>query len=142
MPTQQKWIRATTNPVISLLSEQEKIDRHGRHHAPRRLHLRRLKPGTKAEKAYGKKHISERHRHRYEFNNRYADKLEKTGLVFSGILEEGNLCEIAEVTDHPWMLGVQFHPEFKSKPTDPHPLFRSFIEALMQNQQETKTAKR
>lgn len=86
-------------------------------------------PRTKAEKAYGTCNISERHRHRFEFNNAYKKVCEERGLVFSGIFEEANLCEIAEVKGHPWMLGVQFHPEFKSKPTSPHPLFCEFIKS-------------
>ena len=90
-----------------------------------------VKPGTKAHKAYGKDVIPERHRHRYEFNNKYQEAMEKDGFVLSGILDGGNLCEIAEIKDHPWMLGVQFHPEFKSKPIDPHPLFREFIQAMI-----------
>lgn len=75
--------------------------------------------------------ISERHRHRYEFNNKYKDLLEKQGLAVTGIMENGHLCEIVEVKDHPWMVGVQFHPEFKSRPTEAHPLFRSFIQAAI-----------
>ena len=85
---------------------------------------------SKAALAYGQSSISERHRHRFEFNNLYKDLCEKKGLLFSGVLEGGQLCEIAEVQDHPWMVGVQFHPEFKSKPTDPHPLFKDFIGAI------------
>jgi CTP synthase len=90
-----------------------------------------IKPGTKAEKAYGKNLISERHRHRWEFNNVYKDRCEENGLVISGYLENGHLCEITEIKNHPWMVGVQFHPEFKSKPTAPHPLFRDFISAAL-----------
>ncbi len=121
----------TSHPVISLLSEQKGIANLG---GTMRLgaFFCQVKPGSKAEKAYGSNRISERHRHRWEFNNLYKDNCEKSGLLFSGILEEGHLCEIAEVKDHPWMLGVQFHPEFKSKPTDPHPLFRDFIAAVVQ----------
>lgn len=91
-----------------------------------------LQEGTKAFKAYGKKSISERHRHRWEFNNRYKQLAEKSGLIFAGRLKDGDLCEIAEIKDHPWMVGVQFHPEFKSRPTDPHPLFRDFIAAIIE----------
>ncbi|HUD01658.1 MAG TPA: CTP synthetase, partial [Rhabdochlamydiaceae bacterium] len=90
-----------------------------------------LKPGSKAEKAYGATQVSERHRHRFEFNNAFKDQFEKNGLVISGILHNNSLCEITEVKDHPWMVGVQFHPEFKSKPGQPHPLFRDFIEAVL-----------
>jgi CTP synthase len=75
--------------------------------------------------------ISERHRHRYEVNTHYKDVLEKGGLVFSGMSPDGTLPEIVERPDHPWFVGVQFHPELKSKPFDPHPLFKSFIEAAV-----------
>jgi CTP synthase len=75
--------------------------------------------------------ISERHRHRYEVNTHYKDVLERGGLVFSGMSPDGTLPEIVERPDHPWFVGVQFHPELKSKPFDPHPLFKSFIEAAV-----------
>ena len=81
--------------------------------------------------AYGKKLIYERHRHRYEFNNAYMDALAKTGIVYSGVSPDKGLVEIIELKDHPWFLGCQFHPEFKSKPMDPHPLFREFIRASL-----------
>ena len=90
-----------------------------------------IKPGTKTAQAYGKSQISERHRHRYEFNNQYKDDMEKKGLVIAGTLKGETLCEIAEVGNHPWMIGVQYHPEFKSKPTQPHPLFRDFVKAMI-----------
>ncbi len=124
----------TSHPVISLLSEQKGVADLG---GTMRLgaFTCQLTPGTKAEKAYGSTRISERHRHRYEFNNLYKDSCEKMGLTLSGVLEDGHLCEIAEVKDHPWMVGVQFHPEFKSKPTDPHPLFRDFIAAALEQKQ-------
>ncbi len=79
--------------------------------------------------AYGKKQISERHRHRYEFNNAYMDALKKAGMIFSGLSPDGELVEIVELKDHPWFLGCQFHPELKSNPMNPHPLFRGFIAA-------------
>jgi CTP synthase len=128
---------STPHPVISLLSEQEHVIDMG---GTMRLgaYACTLKSDSKAFQIYGKKHISERHRHRYEFNNKYIDVLEKAGLVVSGKLEEGNLCEITEVKNHPWMIGVQFHPEFKSKPTEPHPLFRSFVEAAIERQQSQR----
>ena len=80
--------------------------------------------------AYGKEVISERHRHRYEFNNKYKDQLEKAGLVIAGTSPDGQLVEIIEVKDHPFFVGVQFHPEFQSNPFNPHPLFKAFIEAI------------
>jgi CTP synthase len=87
--------------------------------------------GTNAFRAYGKKEISERHRHRYEFNNAYREILTSHGMKISGLSPDGELVEIIEIEDHPWFLGCQFHPEFKSRPTDPHPLFRAFIEASL-----------
>jgi CTP synthase len=90
-----------------------------------------IKEGTLARKAYGVSDISERHRHRYEFNNTFIDRLEEKGLVISGTSPDGELVEIVEIKDHPWYLGCQFHPEFKSRPMDPHPLFREFIRASL-----------
>jgi CTP synthase len=94
-----------------------------------------LKKGSIAQKAYGKTEISERHRHRYEVNNAYKESLEKMGLVFSGMSPDGSLCEIAELPEnkHPFFLGTQFHPEFKARPLDPHPLFTAFIKACIKN---------
>jgi CTP synthase len=90
-----------------------------------------LEEGTNAFKAYGTKEIYERHRHRYEFNNAYRDILTKQGMKISGLSPDGELVEIIEIEDHPWFLGCQFHPEFKSRPTNPHPLFKAFIEASL-----------
>ncbi len=90
-----------------------------------------LKAGSFAHKAYPKDEISERHRHRYEFNNMFREQLEKAGLIVSGASPDNTLVEIVELGDHPWFLGCQFHPEFKSKPMKPHPLFRDFIKASM-----------
>jgi CTP synthase len=91
----------------------------------------KVKKGTHAFKAYGEDLIHERHRHRYEFNNSYKDKLEKNGLIFSGISPDHELMEIVEIKDHPFMVGSQFHPEFKSRPNRPHPLFRDFLKASL-----------
>ncbi len=90
-----------------------------------------IAPGTLMEKCYGKEKISERHRHRYEFNNDYKDILQECGLVISGSSPDGNLVETIELKGHPFFLGVQFHPEFKSRPNRPHPIFRTFVEAAM-----------
>ena len=95
-----------------------------------------VKPGTLASKAYEKETVQERHRHRYEFNIKYRDQLEKSGMIVSGISPDGTLVEIIEMKGHPWFLGCQFHPEFKSKPFDPHPLFRDFIKASLKRRQE------
>lgn len=119
----------TPEPVISMLSEQKGIQDLG---GTMRLgsYPCILKKGSLAEKCYGNTLIHERHRHRYEFNNRYKEAFEKAGLLFSGTQEGGTLCEISEIPNHPWMLGVQFHPEFKSRPLQPHPLFLDFIRTL------------
>ena len=95
-----------------------------------------LKEGTNAHKAYGIDEISERHRHRYEFNNDYRERLEEAGLIISGTSPDNNLVEMVELADHPWFLGCQFHPEFKSKPMKPHPLFRDFISASLAQKEE------
>ncbi|HLB59330.1 MAG TPA: CTP synthase, partial [Bdellovibrionota bacterium] len=122
----------TPDPVISMLSEQRKIENKG---GTMRLgsYPCEITPNTLAHKAYGKTLIHERHRHRYEFNNQYKEAFEAKGMIFSGRLAKGELLEIAEIANHPWMLGVQFHPEFKSRPLDPHPLFRDFIQAILIN---------
>jgi CTP synthase len=93
----------------------------------------RLVPDTFAFNAYKQENISERHRHRYEFNNTYRERLEKAGLIISGASPDHELVEIVELTDHPWYLGCQFHPEFKSRPMDPHPLFKAFVRASLKN---------
>lgn len=121
----------TPYPIISLLSEQHKTQNLG---GTMRLgaHACNLKEGSLAHRSYGKTLISERHRHRYEFNNSFKEECEKKGLIQTGILEGEGLCEVAEIKDHPWMVGVQYHPEFKSRPTEPHPLFYSFIKAALE----------
>ena len=90
-----------------------------------------LKKGSKAREAYETPTISERHRHRYEFNNDFREKLEDAGLIFSGEWKESGLMEIVELQDHPFMLGSQFHPEFKNRPHKPHPLFAAFMAAVV-----------
>jgi len=95
-----------------------------------------LQEGTHALKAYGVKDISERHRHRYEFNNKYRELLMSKGLVISGLSPDAELVEIVEIRDHPWFLGCQFHPEFKSRPIEPHPLFSAFIGAAIMEKRE------
>lgn len=116
----------TKYPVISLLTEQKEIENLG---GTMRLGSYDcvLNKGSIVHKAYKKGIISERHRHRFEFNNEYKSLFEKNGLKLTGKLKGDNLSEIAEIKRHPWMVGVQFHPEFKSKPLIPHPLFLSFI---------------
>ncbi|GAV25258.1 CTP synthetase [Carboxydothermus islandicus] len=112
--------------VIDLLPEQKEVEQLG---GTMRLGLYpcKLVPGTKAHEAYGEEIIYERHRHRYEFNNEYRELLTGLGLVISGTSPDGRLVEIIELSDHPWFVATQFHPEFKSRPNRPHPLFREFI---------------
>lgn len=121
---------STLYPVINLMDDQKDIVDKG---ATMRLgsYECALVEGSRAGKAYGQKSVRERHRHRFEFNNAYRKRLEDVGLVVAGINPKRNLVEIVEVKDHPWMVGVQFHPEFQSKPSKPHPLFCAFVgEAL------------
>jgi CTP synthase len=118
----------TPNPVISLLSEQEDVSDKG---GTMRLgaYPCRLAPASKAQEAYGVDDVRERHRHRYEFNNKYREILDDFGLVASGTSPDGKLVEICEVRDHPFMVGTQFHPEFRSRPDRAHPLFRELVRA-------------
>ena len=90
-----------------------------------------LKAGSRVAEIYGGTEISERHRHRFEVNMSWESRLSKHGIVFSGTSPDGNLPEIMEIPDHPWFVGVQYHPELKSRPFDPHPLFASFIQACV-----------
>jgi CTP synthase len=91
-----------------------------------------LQKDSQAYRAYQTDSISERHRHRYEFNNKYREEFSKQGMVFAGLSPDRNLVEIIELKNHPWFVGVQFHPEFKSKPIKAHPLFRGFIKAALE----------
>ena len=118
----------TPYPVIDLLPDQRRVADKG---GTMRLGLDpcRIKKGTKAEQAYGDGLVFERHRHRYEVNNRFRRRLEEAGLVFSGTSPDGRLVEMIELPDHPWFVAGQFHPEFRSRPTRPHPLFRDFVGA-------------
>ncbi len=122
----------TPHPVIDLMLEQKKNLASSRYGGTMRLgnYSCRLIKGTKAQAAYGELNILERHRHRYEFNNKYRRQLEKKGLVIAGVNQKQNLVEIVELKDHPFFVGTQFHPEFKSRPLRPHPLFREFIAAV------------
>lgn len=119
--------------VIHLMEEQKVVINKG---ATMRLgaYPCHLIKGSKAFQNYGEKEISERHRHRYEFNIEYKDQFEKNGLIISGLSPDGNLAEIVELSDHPWFVASQFHPEFKSRPMKAHPLFYHFIEASLQYQ--------
>jgi len=121
----------TPHPVIDLLPEQRAVRDKG---ASMRLGAYPcvLQPGTKAYAAYGTAEISERHRHRSEFNPDYRDRLSRAGLVLSGTSPDGRLVEVVELAGHPWFVGCQFHPEFHSTPFKPHPLFKAFIAAALE----------
>ena len=121
-----------TYPVIDMMEEQKKIKNMG---GTMRLgsYDCKLIEGTKTYEAYGQIDIEERHRHRYEFNNDYRDELQKKGLIISGTSPDDFLVEIVEFPNHPWAVGCQFHPEFKSRPNRPHPLFKSFLEAIYEH---------
>ena len=128
---------ATASPVIDLMHTQRDVADKG---GTMRLGAYPcvLKPGTRAHAAYGSDQISERHRHRYEVNNAFRATLESHGLVLSGLSPDGNLVEMVELPEHPYFVGCQFHPEFKSRPMEPHPLFRQFIAAALANAQPKK----
>ncbi|MFW6138749.1 MAG: CTP synthase [Spirochaetota bacterium] len=121
----------TSHPVISLMEEQDGVNNLG---GTMRLGLQpgRIKKNTRIYQAYGQEIINERHRHRYEFTNRYREEMEKNGLIISVISPDGKLVEAVEYSDHPWGAGVQFHPEFRSKPVKAHVLFRDFIKHSIQ----------
>ncbi|MBX6764388.1 MAG: CTP synthase [Rubrobacteraceae bacterium] len=120
----------TPHPVIDIMADQVGVDKGG---TMRLGHYPcRIVPGTLAESLYGSGTIGERHRHRYEVNNAYRETLEEAGMVFSGLSPDGRLVELAEIPDHPFFIGSQFHPEFKSRPLRPHPLFLGFVRACGQ----------
>jgi CTP synthase len=120
----------TPHPVIDLMTTQKALAQKG---GTMRLgaYACHLADGSLAAKVYGKRKISERHRHRYEFNNDYRERIETRGMRLSGLSPDGALVEMVEIGDHPWFIGCQFHPEFKSKPLDCHPLFRGFVRAAL-----------
>jgi CTP synthase len=121
----------TTHPVIDLMSSQVNVEEKG---GTMRLgaYPCKLAEGTHTREAYGEELIHERHRHRFEFNNAYREQLTKEGLVVAGTLPDNSLVEVIEVKDHPWFVGSQFHPELKSRPNNPHPLFIGFVKAALQ----------
>jgi CTP synthase len=122
----------TKNPVIDMMEEQKKVTMKG---GTMRLgsYTCKLKKGSKAHAAYGESVIEERHRHRYEFNNKYLEQIEEAGLKAMGINPDSGLVEVVELKDHPWFVGVQYHPELKSTVLAPHPLFVKFVEAALEN---------
>jgi len=125
----------TPHPVIGLMESQKDIDAKG---GTMRLGAWpcKLKKGSLAAEAYGTSRISERHRHRWEINPKYHSQLKKAGMVFSGSSPDGRLVEIVELKDHPYFLATQFHPEFKGRPTRPHPLFNKFVERMLELREE------
>jgi CTP synthase len=125
----------TSNPVIDLMPEQTNVHEKG---GTMRLGAYRceLLAGSRARAAYGGDSVQERHRHRYEFNNAYRERFEGRGIRFSGIHPARGLIEIAELEAHPWFVGVQFHPELRSRPQDPHPLFFAFVRAALERRKE------
>ena len=125
----------TDHPVICLLEEQKRITDKG---GTMRLGAQPavLMDGSKAAECYGTQEITERHRHRYEFNPEYRQQFAKSGMQATGTSPNGNLVEVVEVTNHPWYVAVQYHPEFKSKPMTPHPLFHGFVEAALERHRE------
>jgi CTP synthase len=128
----------TPHPVVCLLDEQFAIvDKGGTMRLG--LYAQELVPGSKAQQAYGQLVVHERHRHRYEFNNQYRQQFAANGLLVTGGSSNGKLVEVVELRDHPWFLAVQCHPEFKSKPTAAHPLFRGFIQAALGRREGKKT---
>jgi len=123
-----EFLRDAKDPVICLMDSQRQVTELG---GTMRLgaYPARLRPGSLAHRVYGVTEISERHRHRYEVNNAYRDLMAEQGMRFSGVSPDGNLVEILELPEHPWFLGCQFHPELKSRPNRPHPLFAAFVGA-------------
>ncbi len=130
---------ATPHPVIHMMSEQRRVTQKG---GTMRLGAYEciLKEGSLAHRLYGRRKISERHRHRYEVNNEYRDILTRHGLVLSGLSPDEQLVEIIEISDHPFFLASQFHPEFKSRPFDPHPIFKGFVRAVLEHRAERQRA--
>jgi CTP synthase len=133
--TSTEFEKSPTHPVIDLMPDQRGIEDKG---GTMRLGAYPcvLEPGSRCHEIYGKREISERHRHRYEFNNQYRAALSGAGLVLSGTSPDDRLVEMVELPDHPYFVGCQFHPEFKSRPTLPHPLFSHFVAAAKQRRDQ------
>jgi CTP synthase len=127
--------REARNPVICMMEEQKGLTQLG---GTMRLgsYPCKLLPASRAAKIYGQAMVAERHRHRYEFNNSYRDQFTASGMIPCGLSPDESLVEMIEIPDHPWFVAVQFHPEFKSKPTAAHPLFAGFVEAALAHQKE------
>ena len=130
-----EFSETTQHPVIALMPDQVNVTEKG---GTMRLgrYPCELKEGTESRRLYGSAEISERHRHRFEFNNDFRAEMEARGLCLAGLSPSGHLVEIVELPDHPWFVGVQFHPEFKSRPDRPHPLFYGFVRAAAKTAEE------
>jgi CTP synthase len=130
----------TAYPVIDMMIEQKKVTEKG---GTMRLgaYPCQITEGTEAHRLYGQVTIQERHRHRYEFNNKYREKMQKSGMIFSGLCPGRDLVEIIELKDHPWFVACQFHPEFQSTPLRAHPLFRGFVEAAVRQRGKGESKK-
>jgi CTP synthase len=131
----------TPDPVVDIMAEQKDVSMKG---GTMRLGAWPcvLKPGSLAHRLYRRAKISERHRHRYEVNNGYRADLERAGMIASGLSPDDRFVEIMERPDHPWFLGCQFHPELKSRPFEPHPLFRGLIRAAVERREALAPAER
>jgi CTP synthase len=128
----------TTYPVIALMDEQKDVTEKG---GTMRLGAWAcdLKMGSLAQKIYKANTIEERHRHRYEFNNKYKEQIEASGMLATGLNPETGLVEIIEIPEHPWFVGVQYHPEYKSTVANPHPLFVAFVKAALKHKKNNKS---
>ena len=128
--------KSARNAVIDMMEDQKNLRDKG---GTMRLgaYPCRIVKGTRTYEAYNSTLVHERHRHRYEFNNKYKALFEKKGLTMAGICDDRDLVEIIEISEHPWFIGVQFHPEFQSKPLAPHPLFKKFVTATWEHKKKT-----
>ena len=137
-PNSTEFDATTEHPVISLMPDQHKLTDTG---GTMRLgaYSCKLNDNSLTRKVYGSELISERHRHRFEFNNKYLTEFEDNGMSAAGINPDSNLVEVMEIKDHPWFIGVQFHPEYKSTVVTPHPLFVSFVNAVLQEKNKANS---
>jgi len=133
--TSAEFNKKSKHLLIDVMQEQKELLKEKKYGGTMRLGAYQcvLQDGTVSRKAYGKKEISERHRHRYELNNEYRELLIQKGMVIAGVNPEKDLVEIIELKNHPFFVATQFHPEFKSRPLKPHPLFAAFIKAAIKN---------
>ena len=133
--TSSEFSETTAHPVIDLMPDQVNVtDKGGTMRLGKYPCV--LTEGSRSRELYGTAEISERHRHRFEFNNDYRDKMQAAGMLLAGLSPNGHLVEIVELPDHPWFVGAQFHPEFKSRPDRPHPLFYGFVKAAVEHMEK------